>query len=60
MVLGERIRNELFVVLFVGLIAISVLSGYWKLVVLQDFVTFTSEGDLPEYVISTEESALEE
>lgn len=41
--------------LFTLLILVSLLVGYWKLVVQQDFAVFTSEEEVPGYIqISTE------
>jgi hypothetical protein len=42
--------NEIFFIIAIGLIALSIFHGYWKIMVMQDFTIFTTEEEIESYV----------
>ena len=48
--MNERTATEVFSVVLIGLMVVSIFFGYWKIVVLHDFTIFTSEEDGGAYI----------
>jgi|GEM_PF-7055207 len=46
----QETANEIFFIVAIGLIALSVIVGYWKIMVLHDFTIFTTEEEIESYV----------